>query len=667
MLGATGRAVDPAQRPDGFASSPSPTAPRARFALGGRFSAAHAGRIAVGLSLGAAAVFGATTGCSVEEPAAEAQGEPLGQAESAITVANAVSQSCSTIVVKGLSDQIIAQANCISPGAFSKVPVLPNVTMASTVFPYLEKPARDAFVSAANAHPGMSLSVNSMLRTVAQQYLLYHWYLNGTCGIGLAAVPGNSNHETGLAFDTSDQAAWKSAFTAQGFKWFGSADPVHFDYVGPGATNEKGTDIQAFQILWNKNNPNDTIAEDGAWGPATEARMAASPVDGFPIGADCGTTTSGPDVGLAVEIGGASDTFADGDSMGIADLYEGGHATVSVSLKNGGGSAATTVVIGVEVDGAFSLDDYLIESDWMNGGMFQTNEANSATANPAHGALGAAAVLDLHQLSPGETKRVTFPLTALAYSVTESKAPSVRVFVKEIPGVYAQDQYGGAVQNPKDPQSFNGGRLEIAEQADVYARTRWEWQSNRLEGFTASQGASVAVVDGSLELSGGSGIPYAKSPDTSFDAKTVPFLKLRAKRSGGSGDARIAFLTDASMSILDAPAFKIDFPADGAFHELSIDTSSDPRFTGVIHGLGLVPFDGSAGTFDVDYLKAAPSGDLGPGNGNPSDPTGSTKSDASCSCEVTGEASTRPSLSFLASLIGIAAARRRRRPRRPLA
>jgi hypothetical protein len=36
-----------------------------------------------------------------------------------------------------------------------------------------------------------------MLRTVAQQYLLYTWYQNGQCGIGLAAKLGNSNHETG--------------------------------------------------------------------------------------------------------------------------------------------------------------------------------------------------------------------------------------------------------------------------------------------------------------------------------------------------------------------------------------------------------------------------------------------------------------------------------------
>src|SRR6185437_6175944 len=46
-------------------------------------------------------------------------------------------------------------------------------------------------------------------------------------------------------------------------------------------------DIKAFQVLWNANNPNDTIAADGAYGPATEARLQKSPAAGFAIGPSC--------------------------------------------------------------------------------------------------------------------------------------------------------------------------------------------------------------------------------------------------------------------------------------------------------------------------------------------------------------------------------------------
>lgn len=243
----------------------------------------------------AAVVLTAATilvGCTAaEEPQEVDTAEPtddLDGAVSAGSVGAAVSNSCSTSSVKGLSLQIIAEGNCIEPGAFSAVPALPNLSASSNIFLFLEEPARDALVKALNSKPGTTMTVNSMLRTVAQQYLLYRWGQTGSCGIGLAAKPGNSNHETGLALDINSYSTWKSALTAQGFKWFGSADQVHFDYVGPGAVSHKGLDVKAFQRLWNRNNPQDKISEDGGWGPQTEARMKLAPAAGFPVGAQCG-------------------------------------------------------------------------------------------------------------------------------------------------------------------------------------------------------------------------------------------------------------------------------------------------------------------------------------------------------------------------------------------
>lgn len=220
-------------------------------------------------------------------PSEPSSDEPIGEATSALTVDDALS-TCTTTSVKGLSEQIVAEADCIAPGAFDLVPDQPNLNLGGAVFPYLEMPARDSFVTALQQNGGMTMTVNSMLRTVAQQYLLYTWYVNGQCGIGLAAKPGNSNHETGLAFDVQEHDAWKSALTANGFQWFGAADPVHYDYVGAGAVNHKGDDVLAFQKLWNANNPNDMIAEDGAYGPETESRLRMAPADGFPMMPMCG-------------------------------------------------------------------------------------------------------------------------------------------------------------------------------------------------------------------------------------------------------------------------------------------------------------------------------------------------------------------------------------------
>ena len=65
-------------------------------------------------------------------------------------------------------------------------------------------------------------------------------------------------------------------------------DPVHFDHLS--SPDIRGQDVQAFQRLWNRNNPDDEIAEDGVYGPQTEARLRAAPATGFEIGADCATT-----------------------------------------------------------------------------------------------------------------------------------------------------------------------------------------------------------------------------------------------------------------------------------------------------------------------------------------------------------------------------------------
>lgn len=256
---------------------------------------------------GAIALFiGATqAACTAtpDEPAFEESEEDFGatQGAASTTVSQAAANSCTTSSVKGLSKQIIAEAQCMNADAFTKVPDLGNVSFGTSVFPYLEKPAKEKLVSGLKAKPGTSMTVNSMLRTVAQQYLLYRWYQTGRCGIGLAAKPGNSNHETGLAIDISQYSTWKGTLQARGFHWLGSADPVHFDYAGAGAKSYKGVDVKAFQRLWNRNHPGDKIDTDGIWGPQTEARMKKAPAGGFAKGATCGSSPQSEEIDAVLE------------------------------------------------------------------------------------------------------------------------------------------------------------------------------------------------------------------------------------------------------------------------------------------------------------------------------------------------------------------------------
>ena len=201
------------------------------------------------------------------------------------SVAEVLGAGCSTTVVMGLSEQIIAEGNCIEPGAYARFPDRPNVTLGSAVFPYMVTGARDALVEATDAASKRPLRINSMLRTVAQQYLLYDWYRRGRCGIKLAAEPGKSNHQSGLAIDVRQHGAWRKTLSRHGFRWLGKRDRWHFDYAE--VEPSPGLDVRAFQQLWNRNHPDEPIGTDGGWGPDTEDALRRSPAGGFSLGPVC--------------------------------------------------------------------------------------------------------------------------------------------------------------------------------------------------------------------------------------------------------------------------------------------------------------------------------------------------------------------------------------------
>ncbi len=204
------------------------------------------------------------------------------------TVQEAAAGSCSTASVEGLSRQIIEQARCIKPNAFVPLPRRPNLAFATNVFPYLELDARNHLLQVLDAHRKEKMTINSALRTVAQQYLVWRWSAGKHCGVQLATLPGESNHEIGVALDIAEHAQWRPALEAQEFHWLGTSDRVHFDYKGGNKSPRGGMDVLAFQTLWNRNHPDDPIAADGHYSPATEERLRKAPPGGFPIGPTCG-------------------------------------------------------------------------------------------------------------------------------------------------------------------------------------------------------------------------------------------------------------------------------------------------------------------------------------------------------------------------------------------
>ncbi len=211
--------------------------------------------------------------------------------QSGPSVGTQVSESCSTSSVKGLSTQLIEQMNCLDPGIMKSFAGAPDISYGGSVFPFMQGPATDAFVTTSVNYAG-TIPVNSATRTIPQQYLLYRWYQLGLCNANLAASPGRSNHNGGLAVDIGSSGTWASRMRANSFIDNVSGEPWHFYFNGAGGKDVRNLSVLAFQQLYNLNFPENPIDEDGLYGPQTEGALRSSPANGFAEPPYCPSTRS---------------------------------------------------------------------------------------------------------------------------------------------------------------------------------------------------------------------------------------------------------------------------------------------------------------------------------------------------------------------------------------
>ena len=97
----------------------------------------------------------------------------------------------------------------------------------------VSKPTGHAFLKmqAAAKAAGVQVSLTSGFRTQAEQQYLYGCYRSGRCNNGnLAASPGYSNHQNGLALDLST-SSWLAANAQRfGFVRTVPSEPWHYEY-----------------------------------------------------------------------------------------------------------------------------------------------------------------------------------------------------------------------------------------------------------------------------------------------------------------------------------------------------------------------------------------------------------------------------------------------------
>jgi N-acetylmuramoyl-L-alanine amidase len=194
----------------------------------------------------------------------------------------AANGTCTTEGVRPINDQIFELARPVLAGDL--VPCDDIVTVVGpSAIPFLQ-PAAKAALAKAVTEKGEKPRLTHAYRTLAHQYVLYYWYKHGEqCSVTLAATPGSSPHEQGIAIDIKEYSKWITVLEKYKWRWRGNQDKPHFTYIGGNVSSKvRKESIRAFQRLWNQHNPTDLIQEDGTYGEVeTGPRLTKSPVEGF--------------------------------------------------------------------------------------------------------------------------------------------------------------------------------------------------------------------------------------------------------------------------------------------------------------------------------------------------------------------------------------------------
>jgi hypothetical protein len=180
----------------------------------------------------AVASFSTLGGCAApddEEEADDLEEEPAAQVNDELRSAVSCKEKSDTAYRGG------------SPYSIQVIHVGGKPTTKTTGHAFLKMQA------AANAD-GVRLSLTSGFRTMAEQKHLYNCYTSRSCNNGnLAARPGYSNHQSGLAVDVSTSTWLARNASRFGFVRTVSKESWHYEYHGkdPGGPCSRGTSTAA--------------------------------------------------------------------------------------------------------------------------------------------------------------------------------------------------------------------------------------------------------------------------------------------------------------------------------------------------------------------------------------------------------------------------------------
>lgn len=236
-----------------------------------------------------ALVMLALTACQVEEDASPRVGMTLHE----LALENA--RECVGIytypqaLIDGLSIQLIDELRCMDPDWLEYYTPCKEIgcIWAYGPQPLAARPEVLAALRAAATSKNDYITLSAGYRDVAMQYFS-RWFRENCNPNFHAAEPGKSNHQGGRAIDVQSYNYWNDTLLDHGFTHPIPNDRPHYELYGDSQFRAESAQlrvlsVKAFQVLWNKNHPDDQIGEDGIYGPQTKSRLGSSPIEGFPI------------------------------------------------------------------------------------------------------------------------------------------------------------------------------------------------------------------------------------------------------------------------------------------------------------------------------------------------------------------------------------------------
>lgn len=195
------------------------------------------------------------------------------------TVGDAIfSNGYDTGVAKGLSLQVLDELLLLAPNALASLRGL-NIRATSSEANRMLQPAAYRSLERLLESKKEVMELRFDFRTSVQQRLLVGW---GERFQRFAEPVGYSLFEDGLTLHVVNFDRWQRALERENWIWLGKHGPSCFHYGGSGARNDLGQlGVLAFQKLWNRFHPLDSLREDGVFGLATKVRMDQSPLQGF--------------------------------------------------------------------------------------------------------------------------------------------------------------------------------------------------------------------------------------------------------------------------------------------------------------------------------------------------------------------------------------------------